>query len=125
MTRRQSRQVAVQILYQMSVGLSPEDACASFWANFAESPHDVFADALVHGTQAKIAEIDAKITALSQHWRLERILKINLAILRLGVHELLHTTTPRAVVIDEAIELAKHYGADTGFINGILDRVTP
>ena len=123
MTRRESRQVAIQILYQMDLNcMTPDEACAKFWTSFAEGGHDVFADGLVHGTWAKIAGVDAKITTISENWRLERILKINLAILRLGIFELLHTDTPKAVVIDEAVELAKYFGADTGFINGILDR---
>jgi N utilization substance protein B len=91
--------------------------------SLAESAHDVFADALVHGVLANAAEIDAQIVALSAHWRLERLFKINLVILRLGLYELLFTPTDKAVVIDEAVELAKYYGADAGFINGILDKV--
>jgi len=124
MTRTQSRQVAVQILYQVEVGhASPEQACADYWVSLAEKDHDVFADALVHGVLASAAEIDARIVALSANWRLERLFKINLVILRLGLYELLFTSTDKAVVIDEAVELAKYYGADSGFINGILDKV--
>jgi transcription antitermination protein NusB len=125
MTRTQSRQVAVKILYQVEIGrVPPEQACSDYWTHLAEDAHDAFADALVYGVLANAAEIDARIVELSASWRLERLFKINLVILRLGLYELLFTSTDKAVVIDEAVRVAKYYGADTGFINGILDKVS-
>lgn len=83
------------------------------------------ADALVGVVLGNKQEIDEKIATVVDNYVPERIDPVDRAILRLGVHELLHTETPAKVVINEAIELAKRFGTtDSGrFVNGILDRV--
>ena len=73
-----------------------------------------------------LPEIDAKIEAASEGWKLNRIAKAELAILRLGVYEALYDDeVPTNVAIDEAVELAKDYGRDKGyaFVNGVLDTI--
>ena len=73
-----------------------------------------------------LPEIDAKIEAASEGWKLKRIAKAELAILRLGVYEALYDDdVPVSVAIDEAVELAKDYGRDKGyaFVNGVLDTI--
>lgn len=69
-----------------------------------------------------LPEIDAKIVKCAPAWPLEQINKVDLAILRISVYELLSGVTPRKVVIDEAIELAKEFGAEQSprFVNGVL-----
>jgi N utilization substance protein B len=83
------------------------------------------ADTFVTGTARALDRIDPLIATHAANWRLERMAVIDRAILRLGIHELLHTDTPRAVVIDEALELARAYSAEPAvkFINGVLDAV--
>lgn len=79
---------------------------------------------LVHGVWQKQAELDKIITEFSQNWRLERMGRVELALLRLAVYELLFSDeTPPKVIINEAIELSKQFGDDNsrGFVNGILD----
>lgn len=92
---------------------------------FAES----FADQPVTGTTKKIlakqGEIDKKIEAAAPQWPIEKLNKIDAAILRLAVYEIMEGDTPQKVVIDEAIELAKEYGAENSppFINGVLGKI--
>ena len=86
----------------------------------------VFADALVSQVSVDCESIDALIRAASKHWRLERMARVDRNILRLGAHELRRDEeVPRAVIIDEAVELAKRYGAQGSsvFVNGVLDRI--
>jgi transcription antitermination protein NusB len=84
------------------------------------------AEALVRGTLLRAEEIDAAIVAVARNWRLDRMAAVDRSILRLGVYELLaEPQTPPAVVINEAVEMAKRFGeADSAaFVNGILDGV--
>lgn len=79
---------------------------------------------LVHGVWQKQAELDKVITDFSQNWRIERMGRVELALLRLAMYELLFADeTPPKVIINEAIELSKQFGDDSsrGFVNGILD----
>ncbi len=73
-----------------------------------------------------LTEIDARIEEASEGWKLKRIAKAELAILRLGVYEALYDEeVPENVAIDEAVELARDYGRDKGyaFVNGVLDTI--
>jgi transcription antitermination protein NusB len=84
-----------------------------------------FASALVASTVDRIEEIDSLIHAASEHWRLDRMSIVDKNILRLAVCELMERTTPRSVVINEALEVAKRYSTPdaTAFVNGVLDAV--
>jgi transcription antitermination factor NusB len=90
---------------------------AALWADFARR--------LIHTALAKRAEIDRRLTAASQNWRLERMSLTDRNILRMAVAEI-DLGTPEAVVINEAIELGKKFGRDAEspkFINGVLGKV--
>ena len=81
---------------------------------------------LYDGVTAQLADIDAKISAAAENWRLSRMPTVDRNILRLGAFELLHMQeTPAAVAFDEAIELARRYGTadSSAFVNGVLDRL--
>jgi N utilization substance protein B len=125
-TRRRARELALQMLYQFELtAASPEAMHADFdeWQNAGEAQRN-FADALLRGTVARLAEIDDLLRHQTTHWRLERLAAVDRNILRLAMYELIYERdTPPAVVIDEAIEIAKKYGAkDSGrFVNGVLD----
>lgn len=125
-TRRRARELALQMLYQFELtAASPEAMHADFdeWQNAGEAQRD-FADALLRGTVARLSEIDDELRRQTTHWRLERLAAVDRNILRLAMYELIYEQdTPPAVVIDEAIEIAKKYGAkDSGrFVNGVLD----
>ena len=125
-TRRRARELALQLLYQNELtDTSPEDMQLGFdeWQNAGEGVRE-FADRLLRGTLARMAEIDAELVTQTAHWRLERLAAVDRNILRLAMFELIYDSgTPHAVVIDEAIEIAKKFGSkDSGrFVNGVLD----
>ncbi len=125
-TRRRARELALQLLYQNELtDTSPEDMQLGFdeWQNAGEGVRE-FADNLLRGTLARLTEIDAELVRQTAHWRLERLAAVDRNILRLAMYELIYDMgTPHAVVIDEAIEIAKKFGAkDSGrFVNGVLD----
>lgn len=81
------------------------------------------ARALARGTAARLDRIDPLLEAQAEHWRLERMAIVDRWILRLGAYELLETDTPRAVVINEAVELARTFSTEDAvrFVNGVLD----
>ena len=131
-TRHRAREAAIQMLYQWEVAQSDiEDVLRTFWAaNLpgSESATDdvkTFADGLVRRTVANLERVDPLITETAEHWRLSRMAAVDRLILRLAIAEFLHGETPRNVVINEALELAKTFsGEDSAkFINGILDAV--
>lgn len=126
--RTSGREAALQMLYALDVVDHPVDfVINAFWRDI---PGDVegreFADALVRHVADKVAEVDEVISSASRHWRIERMARVDRNILRLGVAELERgDDTPRAVIIDEAVELAKQYGSEGSsvFVNGVLDRI--
>lgn len=125
-TRRRARELALQLLYQFELtDAAPEEMQSEFeeWRNASENVRE-FADTLLRGTLARLGEIDEELGHQTTHWRLERLAAVDRNILRLAMYELIYEAdTPHAVVIDEAIEIAKKYGAkDSGrFVNGVLD----
>jgi N utilization substance protein B len=131
--RHRSRQRALQVLFLWDLRRQAVDeAISSFYETLAsdeEQPHrtarDEFMEALVRGAADKATEIDQRISAKSEHWRLERMPVVDRNILRLAVYEMSELNTPAPVVIDEALELARQFSGDesVSFINGVLDAV--
>jgi N utilization substance protein B len=127
--RRDGRVAALQFLYAWSLN-SPKNLAEDlrvFFENM-EQPRDhyAFGEELIHGTIEHIAEIDARIKEMAHNWEFERIAKIDLAILRVAIFEMMHRKDiPPVVSINEAIDLSKQFSnADAKrFINGILDRL--
>jgi len=131
-TRHRARQAAVQMLYQCEVGQHDiEEVVRTFWsANLPGSegaPEAVrtFAEQLVRLTTANREKIDPLIVETAEHWRLSRMAALDRIILRLAIGEFLDGSTPRNVVINEALELAKTFSGEESvkFVNGILDAV--
>ncbi len=110
-----------------AAGAGAEDVIGSFFHQFEADPEGrAYAEEIVRGVAAAREEVDARLVEASTNWRLERMTRVDRNILRLSAWELaFRREVPRAVVIDEAVELAKAYGAeDSGaFVNGVLDRV--
>ena len=126
--RRDGRVAALQYLYAWSIN-EPKNLTDDLRVFFerCQSPreHYSFGDELIHGVIEHQAEIDSQIKALAHNWEFERIAKIDLAILRLAMFEMIHRKDiPPVVSINEAIDLSKQFSnADAKrFINGILDR---
>jgi transcription antitermination protein NusB len=116
------------MLFQMEAsGTSAAQTMELYWRSFDPEPEGrSYADAAIAGIATSLASVDAEITKASTHWRLERMARVDRNVLRLGAWELLHRPdVPRAVVLDEAVELAKAYGTDesSAFVNGVLNRV--
>lgn len=126
--RRQARESALQLLYQWE-GERPDPATlvAGFWkGRKADAAARGFAEELFTGVVAQLQEIDPLIEKHSQHWRLDRMAAIDRNLLRLAVYELkAHPDTSPAVVIDEALEIAKRFSSadSVEFVNGVLDAV--
>jgi transcription antitermination protein NusB len=130
---RQARAAAIQMLYQWEVGrLSVPEVAESFWRiGEADAPPvseraRTRAAALVAGTAAAVPRIDPIIEQASRNWRLDRMPVVDRLVLRLAIYELLHEPdTPPAVVIDEALELVRHFSSEeaVSFVNGVLDAV--
>jgi N utilization substance protein B len=116
------------VLFQLDVtGEEPSGALALFWED-RRPPADVrrFTEELVQGSWQRRSELDALLEGSAANWKVSRMATVDRNVLRLALYELLHGGgTPPAVVLDEAIELAKKFGnADSGpFVNGILDAV--
>lgn len=126
--RRRAREAALQILYCVDLaGDTIERAERLHWEHLASSVEGRdFAHLLVSGYQAHADEIDGMIRRVSEHWRLERMPRVDRNILRLSAYELMFMPDiPRKVTLNEAVELAKRYGSEgsPGFVNGVLDRI--
>jgi transcription antitermination protein NusB len=124
--RSRAREVALQVLFQddLHPGHDPGQA-DQFLCNRLDTPDQIaFARGLVSGVRRNRAELDALLVRTADNWGLERMAATDRNILRLGAYEILYTDTPKPVAIDEALELAKRYGAaqSAPFVNGILDR---
>jgi len=127
--RRECRAAALQFIYAWSMN-PPANLAADLQLFFEglEKPRDhyAFAEELIHGAIDHQAEVDGHIRTLAHNWEFDRIARIDLAILRLAIFEMLHRKDiPPVVSINEAIDLSKHFStADSKrFINGILDRM--
>lgn len=127
-SRRRSREMAVQVLYQVDMAQGDiEEGLRAFCQHF-EAPESIrdFAVDLANGAYKNRVEIDGLISRFSEHWRLERMPAVDRNILRLAVFELLYCQDiPSKVSINEAVDLGKKFGSeDSGsFINGILDKI--
>lgn len=153
--RHAARQWAVMILYGMDLARTGADRAVPdfFFAFEGNDPIDPppswdrhpafrvrieaakeaevkgFAEALVRGVEAHRDRLDTAVQAVSANWKLHRMSAVDRNVLRLAAYELIHRSTevPRKVVINEAVELAKTFGAaESGaFVNGILDKIGP
>jgi len=125
-TRRKSRELALQALYQGELAgqnglLDFEEFCAHFQVNKKSIP---YAKKLMEGIQEKADVLNQLISKYAENWRLERMSLIDRNILRLAVYEVHYQDdVPVSVAINEAVEIAKRYSTDDSgpFINGILD----
>jgi N utilization substance protein B len=132
--RRRARELAVQWLYQSEVGgLAPAELRETFWPQVeevGEAPLSAgvraYAERLTAGVTAHQPGLDARIEAAGAVWRLARMNIVDRLVLRVAVYELVHETDlPAAVVINEAIELARTFSTEDSvrFVNGVLDAV--
>jgi N utilization substance protein B len=126
--RRKAREHALQILYQIEITHSDAVRTLAQYRThlLTESDPGDFLDRIVAGVTEHRAEIDGLIERISEHWRIERMGLIDLAVLRLAVFELLFCPDiPPKVTLNEAVDLAKRFGSEESgvFVNGVLDRI--
>jgi len=127
--RTRAREAALRVLYQIELTLDPpEEVLENFWHESSlRAEVRAFAEQLVHGVIQQRAILDRVINDVSTRWSVERMPIVDRNILRIAVFELMFLADiPPKVSINEAIELAKVYGAkeSPAFINGILDPVS-
>jgi N utilization substance protein B len=128
-TRRKSRELALQMLFQADMGKQePETVRETFWAERSNVDKEArgFAEDLFRVACERAAEVDGLIEKHTQHWRMDRMAAVDRNILREAVAEFLgYPQTPRAVVINEALEIARKFSTPESvqFINGVLDSV--
>jgi N utilization substance protein B len=128
-TRRKSREMALQMLFQADLGKQDADHVRrTFWGEHGATSADVrgFADDLFRVATDRGGEIDGLIERHAEHWRMERMAAVDRNLLRAAVAELLaYRETPRAVVINEALEIARKFSTPESvhFLNGVLDSI--
>jgi N utilization substance protein B len=126
--RRKARELALQMLYQHDLSGNTADAIIGTFEDLQKSKANTreFAVRIFRGTLDNMDRIDEMITAQADNWRLSRMAVVDRNIIRMSVYEFLHEAdTPKLVIIDEAIEIAKKFGTQKSsqFINGILDGI--
>jgi N utilization substance protein B len=104
-----------------------ETAIALYWREFGGDVETrPYADETVRGVVAERDELDRTIGTASEHWRIERMTRVDRNVLRLGTWELCHRRdVPTEVILDEAVELAKRFGSEESgaFVNGVLNQI--
>lgn len=125
-TRRRAREVALQVLYQFDLNpaAAAVDPLQFLQARLRQPGLIRFAEALIAGVTSERERIDQMLDERSEHWRVSRMAATDRAVLRLAIFELACSETPGPVIVDEAIELARRYGAagSPAFVSGILGR---
>jgi transcription antitermination protein NusB len=128
-TRRKSRELVLQMLFQADMGKQTVDQVQrTFWVEHGGTSAEVrgFAEDLFRVATDRVAEIDKLIEQHAEHWRMERMAAVDRNLLRAGVAEFLgYPDTPRAVVINESLEIARKFSSleSVQFVNGVLDSV--
>ena len=128
-TRRKSRELVMQMLFQGDLGKqSPDEVTKLFWASVTDVDAETrgFAEDLYRIATSRREEIDTLIEQHSQNWRLERMPVVDRNLLRSGIAEMLgFPKTPAAIVINESLEVGRRYAAPESihFLNGVLDAV--
>ena len=128
-TRRKSRELAMQMLFQADLGKQTTDQVrATFWLAGEDVEPDVrgFAEDLFRVASERVEEIDKLIEQYSQHWRIERMPTVDRNLLRMAIGEMLgFKGTPFPIVINEALEIGRRYSGpeSINFLNGVLDAI--
>ncbi len=127
-SRRKARELALQMLFQWEVGShEPADVLRNTLQTKKLNPEvEAFAKDLFVGAVAEVETLDRTIGRHSKHWRVARMPAVDRNVLRIALFELMHRPeTPPAVVINEALEIARIYSSEDSveFINGVLDNI--
>ncbi len=126
--RTLARTVAFQVLYQDDLNPGSANQFGESFLKDELPDHEQirkFSQSLIDGVVLKKKEIDVKIGRVAENWAVDRMNPTDRNVLRIAVYEILFMKTPRPVVINEAVELAKRFGTteSAGFVNGVLDKI--
>ena len=126
--RSRAREVALQLLFQLDHNATVDRADIERFVRerLRDPALEIFCLSLYDGVISHLADIDQRLAQAAENWRLPRMAAVDRNVLRLGAWELLFAPdTPAGVALDEAIELARRYGAadSPAFVNGVLDRL--
>ena len=127
MDRSEARAHAMKLVYEWEMGGDGgEDTRLNLLEVIPEENEADFMNGLFEGVIARQEEIDACIQEFARGWTLERITRVDLAILRVATYELLKGEVPASVVINEAVQLAATYSTEkaSAFINGVLGSIS-
>ena len=131
-SRHRSRERALQLLYQWeSSGETPDAVLKTYFKSLSDSiggkvvSQDRFAEQLFHGVTRRAASLDEVIQKHASNWKLDRMALVDRNVLRIAIYEMDQGDSAAAVVIDEAIELARRFSGEKSskFVNGVLDAV--
>jgi len=130
MNRKKSRRVAMELCYSMEISKDePSLVLENFLENYEEDKTVLDKENIItilNAVNENKTSIDSKIEEFLKGWKLSRISKVNLSILRLAISEMLYIDdVPKKVAINEALDVAKEYSDEksVAFINGILDNI--
>ncbi|MBO5535806.1 MAG: transcription antitermination factor NusB [Clostridia bacterium] len=129
MSRSQAREAAMQLVFEQLFGAGPDDEKDTL-VNLIEYQPDAadqkYIDEVVGGVAEHAAELDADIASCLRGWTLERISRVDRAIMRLAVYEFRYTGLPASIAINEALELVRKYSSEesTRFVNGVLGTIS-
>jgi N utilization substance protein B len=126
--RTGGREAALKMLFGIeATQVDAETAIALYWREFGgDIETRPYADESVRGVVGEREKLDETIGGASEHWRIERMTRVDRNVLRLGTWELCHRRdVPTEVILDEAVELAKRYGSEESgaFVNGVLNQI--
>ena len=133
MARHRARRQALQLLFQWDLRRTPLDEIIDgYYTSLlvsedtpAQPRPDEFAQDLFRGVVREVEAVDERITRSAENWRIARMPAVDRNILRIAVYEMMSSETPPAVIIDEALELARQFSGEESvhFVNGVLDAV--
>lgn len=126
MNRREAREQAFILLFEHSINRDSIDDIIDNAGLARDLIISEFAEKVALGAEAKEADLDAEIEAHIRGWRMNRLSKVSLSLLRLAIYEMMfEDDIPVSVSINEAVDLAKKYGGaeDAPFVNGVLGSV--
>ena len=127
MDRRIARAHAMKLIYEWEMGGDGgEDTRLNLLGVQLDEPEADYMNKLFDGVVENVEAIDARIQEFARGWSLDRITRVDLAILRLGVYEMMYGSIAPAVAINEAVELANAYSTDKAgsFVNGVLGNIS-
>ena len=126
--RRQSREAALMALYQLEMNGDAFKENVEYFFEFCEIEDDLrnFASLLYNGVRSNFAHINSLVESVSENWKISRMGKVDISILRMAIYELNYLDdVPVNVTINEAVEIGKKFGTEDtpAFVNGILDHL--